>query len=100
MSRVHRLTYDDLPMFADDASLSAVFMGPGKCREWQQVATLLEGRGLPTIDALMGGRYKPAVKAFFDREYRLATTVPASQPDGVEDFEAWQNRPKRRKRQV
>jgi hypothetical protein len=29
---------------------------------------LLEGRGFPATDHLIGGRYEPAVKAFFDRE--------------------------------
>lgn len=33
--------------------------------------TLLEGRGFPKVDGLMGGRYVPAVRAFFDREYGL-----------------------------
>jgi hypothetical protein len=70
-------TYEDLPMFADEAGLAEVFMGPGKGSEWRQSADLLEARGLPKIDALMGGRYKPAVKAFFDNEYGL---IVRSQP--------------------
>ena len=34
---------------------------------------MLEERGLPKVDQLMGGRYVPAVRAFFDRLYGLDT---------------------------
>ena len=61
---------------------------------------MLELRGLPKVDQLMGGRYVPAVRAFFDRRYgldRSAANVPLA-PDGVEDFDSWTN--ERRKRRV
>ena len=57
----------DLPLFAADEAISSAFMGPGKTAEWRQIAALLETRGLPKIDALMGGRYVPAVRAFSTR---------------------------------
>jgi hypothetical protein len=60
-----------------------------RASEWKQIAALLEGRGLPKIDPLMGGRYVPAVKAYFDREYKVGETDAA--PDGVEDLAAWKN---------
>lgn len=86
MSRLRR-TFDDLPLFAPDEAIAAVFMGPGKTTEWRQIAALLEGRGLPKIDALMGGRYVPAVKRFFDDEYRLTIGAPSlAAPDGPEEL--------------
>lgn len=100
MSRAPARTYNDLPMFAADADLATVFMGPGKSKEWEQIATLLEGRGLPKIDALMGGRYKPAVRAFFDREYGLVKDAPRLAPDGVEKLDAWRDRPRKRVRRA
>jgi hypothetical protein len=37
----------------------------------EAVASLLEGRGLPKIGGLVGGRYVRPGKAFFDREYGI-----------------------------
>jgi len=42
---------------------------------------------LPKIDPLMGGRYWPAVLAFWNRRYGLSI-VEASQPEGEEDLNA------------
>lgn len=81
-------TIDDLPLFAPDEAIAAVLMGPGKTAEWKQIAALLEGRGLPKIDALMGGRYVPAVKRFFDIEYKLTDGPPLAAPDGPEELGA------------
>ena len=85
-------------MFADEAGLAEVFMGPGKSSEWRQSANLLEARGLPRIDALMGGRYKPAVKAFFDKEYGLVTAAPRPVPDGIEKLGPWTSKGRSRVR--
>ncbi len=86
---------DDLPMFAPDEAISVAFMGPGKTNEWKQIATLLERRGLPKIDALMGGRYVPAVKAFFDKDYGLTAALPLQAPDGVERLGTWKKQNRR-----
>jgi len=76
----------DLPMFAHDDAIAIVFMGPGKTVEWRQIAALLEPRGLPKIDPMMGGRYVPAVKRFFDDEYKLTAGPPSAAPDGPEEL--------------
>jgi hypothetical protein len=85
LSRTPR-NLDDLPLFAPDEAIAAVFMGPGKTAQWRQIAALLEGRGLPKIDAMMGGRYVPAVKRFFDAEYQLNPGPPLAAPDGPEEL--------------
>jgi hypothetical protein len=36
----------------------------------------------------MGGRYWPAVKAFFDRRHGLANMLPPPCADGEEDLDA------------
>ena len=87
-------TLDELPLFADDPSLGVALFGPDRAGDWPPIASLLETRGLPKIDALMGGRYVPAVRAFFDRDYGLSSTAPLA-PDGTEDLGAW-----KRKRRV
>ena len=60
----------------DRQLLGTALLGPDRIQEWRQIAPLLEERGLPKVDQLMGGRYVPAVRAFFDRLYGLdrATT--------------------------
>lgn len=74
------VTLDRLPLFADELSLSEAVLGRGKYTHWRAVVPLLEARGFPKIDDLMGGRYVPAVKAFFDREYRVHGQEQVSKP--------------------
>jgi hypothetical protein len=86
-----------LPLFASDDIIGRALLGADRVQEWQQIAPLLEARGLPKIDALMGGRYWPAVIAFFDHLYGLdhqGGRAPFA-PDGVEDFAKWKQRQKR-----
>lgn len=56
-------------------------------RAWTSKAPMLEREGLPRIDPIMGGRYWPAVQAFWHRRYGLST-VQVSQPDGEENLDA------------
>ncbi len=55
--------------------------------EWAAKATILERDGLPRVDPLMGGRYWPAVEAYWRRRYGLRSIGP-SQPDGEENLDA------------
>jgi hypothetical protein len=80
---------DKLPLFATEEQLSAALMGSGKTIEWCQIAPLLERRGFPTVDGLMGGRYVPAVKAFFDREYKVAGAGQVTAPHAPAELGAW-----------
>jgi hypothetical protein len=69
---------------------------PAASKNGGQIVTLLEARGFPKIDHLMGGRYVRAVIDFFDNQYGLnrGGASPLA-PDGVEDFEKWRQRQKR-----
>ena len=88
---------ESLPLFAADDVLGAALLGPARVQEWQQIAPLLETRGLPKVDPQMGGRYTRAVIAFFDHLYGLdhGGDVPFA-PDGVEDFAGWKRKQKSR----
>jgi hypothetical protein len=55
--------------------------------DWPAKAIVLERHGLPRIDPLMGGRYWPAVEAYWHRRYGLSS-IEVHQPDGKENFEA------------
>jgi hypothetical protein len=93
MSRAPR-TIDDLPMFASEEAISNVLMGPGKTAAFRQIVPLLERRGFPTIDGLMGGRYVPAVKAFFDREYRVSGSENVRAPHAPAELGAYHGKRK------
>jgi hypothetical protein len=85
-----------LPLFATDDLIGAALLGPNRMQEWRQIVPMLETRGLPKIDQLMGGRYVPAVVAFFDHQYGLDRGgAPPLPPDGVEHFDKWNRKPKR-----
>jgi hypothetical protein len=82
---------DSLPLFVTDDVLGAAVLGRERAAEFKQIAPLLEARGLPKVDQLMGGRYARAVIAFFDHQYGLdrgGGDVPLA-PDGTERFDQW-----------
>ena len=81
-------TLDKLPLFADEEAISAAVLGPGKFAQWRQIAPLLERRGFPTVSAQMGGRYTPAVRAFFDREYKVQGESQVRAPHAPADLGA------------
>jgi hypothetical protein len=83
-----QITLEALPLFADEQSLSDAVLGRGQHSHWRAVVALLERRGFPTIDGLMGGRYWPAVKAFFDREYDIHGASQVSAPETPADLGA------------
>jgi hypothetical protein len=56
-------------------------------RDWPAKAAVLERHGLPRVDPMMGGRYWPAVREFWNRRYGL-TSIEAFQPDGEENLDA------------
>jgi hypothetical protein len=88
---------DEKPaLFSTDDILGIFLLGPQRGPEWRQIAPLLEARGLPKVDPLMGGRYLPAVIGFFNHLYGLDRgRGPPLAPDGVEDFAGWRQKQKR-----
>jgi hypothetical protein len=82
-------TLDQLPAFASEDELAAALMGTGKTTAFRAIVPLLERRGFPTIDGLMGGRYVPAVKAFFDREYDVRGASQVSAPHAPAELGTW-----------
>lgn len=58
-----------------------------RARDWPAKAKSLEHQGLPPIHPLIGRRYWPAVRAFWDKQYGL-TRIDVSQPDGEENLDA------------
>jgi hypothetical protein len=90
--RVDQRTIDDLPLFASDEQISEIVMGAGKVNEWLAILPLLERRGFPRIDGLTGGRYVPAVKAFFDREWKVSGGISIADPQSIERLGSWKGK--------
>jgi hypothetical protein len=88
-----RTPLDELPLFADDNAIGQALLGVARASEWQNLVPIYERRGFPRFDQVMQGRYVPAVRAFFDREYGIGATP--IKPQGVERPDTW-NQPKRR----
>ena len=79
---------DTLPLFATDPVLGTYLLGPDRVQEFKQMVPMLEARGMPKIDHLMGGRYTRAVIAWFDHQYGIDRSIALPlAPDGVEDFD-------------
>lgn len=93
-----KMLSESLPLFASDDAIGAALLGGERVSEFQAMVPLLEARGLPKVDHLMGGRYIPAVRAFFDHLYGInrSADAPALAPDGIEDFGGWKRKQKQR----
>lgn len=88
---------ENLPLFASDAEIGTVLLGSKRASEWSALAALYERQGFPKVDPIMGGRYVPAIKAFFDKQYGVATLVPTA-PDGIDRPETWKPAPGQKRR--
>jgi hypothetical protein len=95
--RTNVTTLRELPLFADERMLSEAILGHGAYTHWRAIAPLLERRGFPKVDGLTGGRYTPAVKAFFDSEYSIGGATQAQAPHRPAELGAWKKRRGNRK---
>jgi hypothetical protein len=75
--------------FMSDDELGKLLLGDKRAKEWPSIAKLLEMHGLPKVDLRLGGRYVPAVKAFFDNEYGLDGIKAPLAVDGIERLGSW-----------
>lgn len=97
---------EPIPLFPSEAALARAIVGPDCVKDWPEIAQQLERRGFPRVHPLMGGRYFPAVLAFFQRDNGLplsadepqATIAPSLKPDGQETFNAPTARSHQRRR--
>ena len=79
---------EQLPLFANDREIGAALLGFERACEWRALAPLYERKGFPKIDPIMGGRYVPAIKAFFDYQYGLGSIIPTTS-DGTDRPDTW-----------
>ncbi|SIO56272.1 hypothetical protein SAMN05443247_08241 [Bradyrhizobium erythrophlei] len=95
MARRTRLTMDTIPLFADDEEIGEAVLGFDRRREFRGLAELHEPAGMPKIDPAWGGRYVPAVKAYFDRRYGLSTVSALAPPGKEGSFHVSRRTPRR-----
>jgi hypothetical protein len=77
------ITLDKLPLFASDDAIGEAVLGRDRKCEFAGLAQLHERDGMPMIHPVWGGRYVPAVKAYFDHAHGLSAAALLA-PDGVE----------------
>jgi hypothetical protein len=77
--RKHK-TFGDLPLFASDDAISEVLMGAGKAKDWLAILPLLERRGFPAINGLLGGRYTPPSKRSLIENTRFTANCKFTSP--------------------
>lgn len=58
-------------LYPDETELALLLLGEKRAHLWPAIAKVEEKAGLPRVSAQYGGRYWPAVKAFYDRRHRL-----------------------------
>jgi hypothetical protein len=60
-----RKAVSEMPLYPTEAQIARAVLGE-RAKEWRHIAKVLEDKeGLPRINELMGGRFWPAVIAFF-----------------------------------
>ena len=84
MSKRDCVTWDRLPLYATDEEIGEAVLGWARKGEFKGLAVLHERQGMPRESPVWGGRYVPAVKAFFDAQNGLGNLQPlALAPQGV-----------------
>lgn len=83
MTRRKHRTINELPLFASDEDIGEAVLGFERRREFVAMASALQPVGFPRFNPFYKGRYVPAVRDFFEREYGSINGVHMV-PDGKE----------------
>ena len=73
---------EEMPLYPSEAQIARAVLGD-RAKDWKRIAKVLEDKeGLPKINELMGGRFWPAVVAFFYGWQRvpMGGSIPEYQP--------------------
>jgi hypothetical protein len=59
-------------LYPSESELAILVLGPRRAKEWPRIAVHLENKhGLPAVDTEMGGRFWPAVQAYFHQRHGM-----------------------------
>lgn len=89
------VTWCNVPLYPSEAEIAVLVLGPSRAREWPEIASVLEAKGLPKVDPLMGGRFLPAVEAYLYRRHDVGAVAPKADLSG-EDL-SWITNPRNRR---
>lgn len=63
--KIRKPQADDMPLYPSEAQIARAVLGD-RAKDWKRIVKVLEDKeGFPPIIHLMGGRFWPAVVAFF-----------------------------------
>lgn len=85
-AKARAIRLDDLALYATDDEIAVAVCGK-HAAQWPSIVPVLEREGLPKIDPLLGGRYVPAVKAWFDAQNGIGERL--GPVDGKEEWDRW-----------
>lgn len=71
-------------LYPSEEEIARRVLGPCKAKDWAALAAVWEREGLPRIDALVGRRYWPAVRTWFDHRNGLRQECVPASADGKE----------------
>lgn len=78
-----------MPLYPSEPEIARLVLG-ARAKDWPALAIILERKGLPKVDPLMGGRCWAKVEKFFAREEGLdaplAPDSPAPSRIRIRDF--------------
>ena len=73
-------------LYPSEEEIAQRVLGEGKVKQWIALVPTLEREGLPRVDPLFGGRFWPAVRAWFEQRNGLR---PELVPSGADGQEVW-----------
>lgn len=66
-----------VPLYPTETEIAVLVLGVKRARDWSGIAKHLERTSdFPPIDALMGGRFWPAVEAYFRQRQKSVRQPP------------------------
>jgi hypothetical protein len=71
-------------LYPSEEEIAQCVLGEGKVKQWAALVPTLEREGLPRVDPLFGGRFWPAVRAWFEQRNGLRRELVPSGADGQE----------------
>lgn len=67
----------DIPLYPTEAEIAVAVLGAKRARDWSGIVRHLEmATNFPLNDALMGGRFWPAVVAYFHERQKSVSPAP------------------------
>ncbi|WP_333473747.1 hypothetical protein [Xanthobacter dioxanivorans] len=86
----------EMPLFPCEVDIARAVLGPGRVSEWKSIAIILERQGLPRVDPMFGGRYWPAVRAWFDHRAGIGPRLHSTGTGVKENWDTPTPPPRRR----